>query len=154
MGATTLKIRLWRLASVTDSGGSWVVPLLPILGIFVFASLVNPGSVDDGGVFLYFAKNLTHGYYAQTHSTSPAKYLWHGPALPLLLAPFVALRVPVAIDRLVFGPLLLFAALLAFHATARYYLPRRVAVLATLPRIFRGSRFSGVSTSNRSRRSA
>jgi Dolichyl-phosphate-mannose-protein mannosyltransferase len=131
MGTTALKVRPRRLASVIDSGGSWVVPLLPILGLYVLGSLVIPAGVGDEGVFLGFAKNLTHGYFAQTHSTHPAAYLWHGPGLPSLLAPFVALHVPLAIDRLLFGPLLLFAAFLAFHATARYYLPRRGAVLAT-----------------------
>jgi 4-amino-4-deoxy-L-arabinose transferase-like glycosyltransferase len=44
----------------------------------------------------------------------PRAYLWHGPGLVALLAPFVALDVPLTAIRFT-GPLLLFGAVLLFH---------------------------------------
>jgi 4-amino-4-deoxy-L-arabinose transferase-like glycosyltransferase len=104
---------------------------LPILAVYALISaLIHPAPGDEG-VYLLYAKNLTHGFYAQTVATNPSAYLWHGPGLPLLLAPLVAIHVPLAVTRLLVGPVLLFAALVVFHRLVRLYLNARRAVIAT-----------------------
>ncbi len=58
-------------------------------------------------------------------------YLWHGPGLPALLAPFVALHVPLAVMRILFGPVVLFATIVVFHRMTRFYVRERTALIAT-----------------------
>jgi 4-amino-4-deoxy-L-arabinose transferase-like glycosyltransferase len=77
------------------------------------------------------ARNLTHGFYAQTHTLNPSAYLWHGPGLPALLAPLVALHAPLGLMRILAGPVLLFAALVVFNRLARLYLSAPRALVAT-----------------------
>jgi hypothetical protein len=112
---------------------SAVVALLPILAVYALVTLVNPSGLDslsDEWRYLAFADHITHGFYAQTGG-APDLFLWHGPGLPLLLAPFVALDIPIDVTRIVFGPLVLFGVLLLFHRLVRLYLPPRQALLAT-----------------------
>ena len=79
-------VEIWRRALPS-------LPLLPIFGAYAVASLVVSAARADEHAFLGYATNLTHGFYAQTQSPNPAAWLWHGPALPTLLAPLVALHV-------------------------------------------------------------
>ncbi len=74
-------------------------------------SLLVGQSPGDEGRYLMYATNLTHGFYALTDSSDPQLYLWHGPGLPALLAPLVALHTPLEATRMVAGPALLFAAM-------------------------------------------
>lgn len=109
---------------------SWLAPTLPLVPILIVYSLRTialsslPG---DEGSYLAYARDITHGFYADTN----LGYLWHGPALPVLLAPLVALHLPLVVMRLLFGPVVLFATLVVFHRLARLYVSPRSALLVT-----------------------
>jgi 4-amino-4-deoxy-L-arabinose transferase-like glycosyltransferase len=106
--------------------------LLPILGAYTLIAVLKPHpSGTDESTYVALARNLTHGFYAQTHTTNPSAYLWHGPGLPALLAPLVALHVPLGLMRIVAGPVLLFVALVVFNRLARLYVSARTALIAT-----------------------
>ncbi len=120
--------RLRRLLGRDDS-----LVLTPLLVLFVALALVGRGVDAFGGasgdenLYLFFARNLTHGHYAQLGSAHADLYLWHGPGLPLLLAPLVALHVPLTVTRLI-GPLALFGAVVLLHRTLRRETTPRVAL--------------------------
>lgn len=110
--------------------GSPVVRLLPLLGVFLLVSfLTDPGRANgDEGPILDAAHRLLHGHYAVVGTMDSTKFLWHGPGLPALLAPLVALGVPLAELRLT-SPLLMFAAALLFYRFLRLRLSRRGALI-------------------------
>ncbi len=100
-----------------------VTPLLPLLGLYVLFTYLAPEAlapVQDERNYLRIADNLAHGDYATESSDNPAHYVWHGPGLPLLVAPLVALDLPVALVRLV-GALILFAAIVVFRRWLELY---------------------------------
>jgi hypothetical protein len=102
------------------------LPLVPILVALTLRSVLVHSLPGDEGSYLAYARNLTHGFYAATD----LGYLWHGPGLPLLLAPLVALHVPLFAMRILAGPVLLFATLAVFHRMTRLYVADRTAVIA------------------------
>lgn len=110
-----------------------VAPAVPLLPILAFYTLVQFGvhtARNDEPAYLAYAHNLPHMLESQMYHRFD--FLWHGPAFPGLLAPFVALHVPIALTRFIFGPVLLFATLCIFHGLARDTLPgRRTALIAT-----------------------
>jgi 4-amino-4-deoxy-L-arabinose transferase-like glycosyltransferase len=118
-----------RLASLADR--PW--PLFVGIALLMLAvTVLAPSSLvdrSDEGVFLGYADRLTDGDYALEGGLD-VELLWFGPGLPLLLAPFVALGVPVELLR-VLGPLLLVLALVAFHRLLRDYVGPVPALLGT-----------------------
>src|SRR5712675_503220 len=81
------------------------------------------GWSGDEGVYLGLARNITHGFYRNGSSDGPLNMcfpgwqtpdLWYGPGFPSLLAPLVALGLPVSVIRLV-GPVLLIVAVFLFY---------------------------------------
>lgn len=117
-----------RTARVVDSETLWLLPLLPLwiaLGAVRAEDLSTSG---DEAPLLHYASNLLHGGYATPGSGDATQFLWHGPGLPALLAPLVALHVPLAAMRLT-GPLLLFGAIVLFHRLLRARLSREWALL-------------------------
>jgi 4-amino-4-deoxy-L-arabinose transferase-like glycosyltransferase len=114
--------------------GSWrnTIALLPILGAYTLISVLKPHpSGTDETTYIGYARNLTHGHYAQPHTLNPSAFLWHGPGLPAFLAPLVALHVPLGLMRVLAGPVLLFAAFCVFERLARLYVSERAALFAT-----------------------
>jgi 4-amino-4-deoxy-L-arabinose transferase-like glycosyltransferase len=103
------------------------LPLVPILLVYALRTILLPSLPGDEGSYLAYARDITHGFYADTN----LGYLWHGPALPVLLAPLVALHVPLVVMRVIFGPVVLFATLAVFHRLARLYVGDRAALLCT-----------------------
>ena len=105
--------------------------LAPLLLFYVVWTVANPdlGSAGDEGAYFAYAEKLTHGDYASEATAD--SYLWRGPGLPLMLAPFVALDVPVELIRIV-PPLLLFGAVLLFHRLLRLHLSERASLLGAL----------------------
>ena len=67
---------------------------LPFLIFFiVFIILFHTDGLEgDEGRYLMFAQNLLHGFYSPP---APAINLWNGPGYPIILMPFVALRLPL-----------------------------------------------------------
>lgn len=106
--------------------------LSPLLVLYVLVCAVSqPGApVHDEGPLLGYAHRLLDGGYADAGTSVAMDFLWHGPGLPLLLAPLVALDLPLVAVRFV-EPVLLGAAVLAFHRLLRLRLPPRAALVGT-----------------------
>lgn len=106
------------------------VPLLPILAFYTLVQLGVHTARNDEPAYLAYAHNLPHMLESQMYHRFD--FLWHGPAFPALLAPFVALHVPLALTRFIFGPVILFATLSIFCRLVSALLPRRRdALIAT-----------------------
>lgn len=121
--------RTRRLLAVGLGSVPW--RLAPLLPLYVAAALlIQHGShlADDERSLLGFAHALVHGHYATLGSLNSEGYLWHGPALPLLLAPMVAAGLPVWAMRLLTGPLLLFVAVVLFERLLALRLRARQAL--------------------------
>lgn len=103
--------------------------MLPLLALYVaVCALWQPGPlpVRDEAPLLGYARELLEGGYVQDDAR-PTRFLWHGPGFPLLLAPLVALDLPLTALRFVAAPLL-WGSLLAFHRLLRAGLPSRPAL--------------------------
>ena len=108
-----------------------MVALAPLLVLYLVVGLVaqpGPEAVRDEPALLAAAERLVERGELAAPGTDPDQraFLWHGPGLVVLLAPFVALGVPLEGLRLL-SPLLLFAAVVLFHGA----LPRRRALLGS-----------------------
>jgi hypothetical protein len=131
---SALGARLAALSRVRlpAAGGLWplVVAFLPLLGVLLLASvLLDPGRpTGDEGPLLAAAHRILEGRYAVLGTMDATRYLWHGPGLPALMAPLVALGVPLDGLRLI-SPLLMFAAALLFYRLLRLRLSRRAALI-------------------------
>lgn len=107
-----------------------LVRLLPLLVLLlVVAVIMDPGRpTGDEGPLIAAAHRLLHGHYADTSSMVATSFLWHGPGLPVLIAPLIALGVPLEGLRLT-SPLLMFVAVVLFYRMLRLRLGRRGALL-------------------------
>ncbi|MEA2404026.1 MAG: hypothetical protein QOE08_673 [Thermoleophilaceae bacterium] len=116
-GALTTRLGAWRVGA-----------LLPLLGIFILAARVTdpgPRPAADEGPLLSYAARLLDGSYAVPGTHNATAFLWHGPGLPVVMAPFVALHANLGVIRML-GPALLFGAVLGFHRVlSRHCSPRR-----------------------------
>lgn len=104
--------------------------LLGFLALYCAIVYLAPGSAvdrSDEGVYLGYAHRLIHGHYATT-AGGDFNYLWFGPGLPGLLAPFVAIGLPVELIRLL-GPLLLALAVYLLYRVLDLYVDRRTALI-------------------------
>ena len=104
---------------------------LPLLGALLLASvLLHPGRAPTGdeGPILAAAHRILQGRYAVIGTMDGTRFLWHGPGLPALLAPLVALGIPLSGLRLL-SPLLMFAAALMLYRLLRLRLSRRTALI-------------------------
>ncbi len=109
------------------------LPLLPILLVYTLVVVIHPlpGNYTDEAAFLGIARDLTHGFYTQSNTTVISGLLFHGPGLPLLLLPLVALHIPLTLIRILVGPVFLFAAIAVFHRMLRPFMTERSAILAS-----------------------
>lgn len=107
-------------------------PLLPLLGLYILVVVIHrlPSGYGDESAYLTYAKNLTHGFFTQTSPSTIGAYLWHGPVLPILLVPLVALHFPLILTRILVSPVPLFLAIAVFHRMVRPYMSRRSALIA------------------------
>jgi 4-amino-4-deoxy-L-arabinose transferase-like glycosyltransferase len=88
----------------------------------------GPDPVRDEPALLAAAARMIHGQIVPAGLvTDPRAYLWHGPGLVALLAPLVALHVPLPAIRYV-DPLLMGGATLLFHRLLRMRLEARPAL--------------------------
>jgi 4-amino-4-deoxy-L-arabinose transferase-like glycosyltransferase len=67
------------------------LPFLLFLMVFVLLFHTNSNEGDEGR-YLMFAQNLLHGFYSPP---PPDINLWNGPGYPIVLMPFVGLRLPL-----------------------------------------------------------
>jgi hypothetical protein len=97
--------------------------------LLLVSFLTDPGRPNGDEVpILDAAHRLLHGHYAVVGTMDSTKFLWHGPGLPALMAPFVALGTPLTALRLT-SPLLMFAAALLFYRFLRLRLSERGALI-------------------------
>lgn len=112
------------------TGGARVVgPLL--VAYLIVCAVAQPGSspVRDEPDLLAAASRLVHGHLvAAGVTTTPRAYLWHGPGLVVLLAPLVALKLPLVAIRFVDPLLLAMAAWLFYRLLSLRLSPRPSAV--------------------------
>jgi hypothetical protein len=113
------------------SARPWLAALLLLYVVVCVITQPGPGAVNDEGAMLAGADRLAEGRYA-VRGADHVAYLWHGPGMPLLLAPLRALDVPLPAIRVLVGPLLLFAALVVFHRALRLHLAPGAALAGTL----------------------
>jgi hypothetical protein len=109
---------------------AWLA-LLPLLALYVaVCAFTQPGPVpvNDERSLLEGAERLLDGRYAVRGTGDDVDWLWHGPGLPLVLAPLVARGLPLDVIRMLLGPVLLFGAVVALHAALRRHVPGRVAL--------------------------
>ena len=118
-----------RRPKAAGSLQSGMTALLPCLLVFIAATLAVPFARETGDEanYLAYAERLIQGGYAELRSPWPVDYLWHGPGLPLVLAPMLAIGAPLEVIRLV-DPLLLWGALVVFFKLTAEYTNERVAL--------------------------
>jgi 4-amino-4-deoxy-L-arabinose transferase-like glycosyltransferase len=95
---------------------------------YLTVSLLIPhlgGNPDDETAYVQYAERLTHGHYAD--ASTPESFLWRGPGLPVVLAPFEAVDAPIGIPRLI-PPLCLFAAVVLFYRLLTLRVSRSAAL--------------------------
>ncbi len=68
------------------------LPFLILYLVLILIFATNEVSRDDQGRFLIYAQNLLHGFYSPP---PPNIDLGNGPGYPILLVPFIALRLPL-----------------------------------------------------------
>ena len=102
--------------------------LLPLLLFYiVIVWLFYPCSFQgDEERYIMYANNLSQGHYSPLNEI----YLWNGPGYPLILTPFVLLKLPWMTARLL-NPLLLFMAVLYFYKALCVYMKNRHALYAS-----------------------
>jgi Dolichyl-phosphate-mannose-protein mannosyltransferase len=105
--------------------GRWGLLALALLYVAIVVRLAPPELTGDEQNYLQLASNLTHGYFSPPGEVQ----LWYGPGYPALLAPFVALQVPVLGLRLL-NVAIAIAAVWLTYGVARHYVRTRWAVAA------------------------
>ena len=114
----------------------WLIllPLLPLLLAVPYVEpLLSPRLYGDESGYLTLAENIVHGHYLTGRNnevTGGSQYpnLWFGPGLPLVMAPLVAVHLPLAGIRLL-GPVFLFLAALLLFKLLRLYVSTRIAAV-------------------------
>jgi hypothetical protein len=104
-----------------------------MLGFTLVANSLLPAlhSASDEAAYLQYARNLLHGTYAVAAQQHEGLYLWHTPALPLILAPLLWLKVPLVLIRLI-GPICLIATGGLLTLIMRRFVDRMVALASGL----------------------
>jgi len=88
----------------------------PLLVLFVLITLVvhDDAMESDEGRYYYFAENLYNGYYSPP---PPDINLWCGPGFPIILIPFVALKLPL-ISITLFNAILMYLSVVLLYKSA------------------------------------
>jgi len=101
------------------------LPLFFLYIIILFAAYSDTFQGDEER-YVMFAANLSKGYY----SPMGLIYLWNGPGYPIVLLPFVLLKLPWLAAKLL-NPLFLFVAVIYFYYTLRFYVKERTALFVS-----------------------
>jgi 4-amino-4-deoxy-L-arabinose transferase-like glycosyltransferase len=120
------QVPFWLVGPVAFGCCAAISVALTFLGGHLLTAAHNQ---SDEPNYLYFAHNLIHGEYAVASEQSDGSYLWHGPGLPLVLAPLVAADAGIHLMRLI-GPVCLLAAGILFSLLLRRWVSRWLALAA------------------------
>ncbi len=98
--------------------------LLPLLALYIVFIAFNAIDVFQGdeGRYVMFAENLAEGFYSPKDDIN----LWNGPGYPIVLLPFVLLKLPWLIPKLM-NAVFLFMAILYFYSTLSIYIDKTPA---------------------------
>jgi 4-amino-4-deoxy-L-arabinose transferase-like glycosyltransferase len=108
-----------------------LAPLVVLHAVICAVAQPGPDPVRDEPALLAAAARLLDGQLVPGGDVlDPRAYLWHGPGLVAVLAPLVALDLPLPALRFI-EPVLLGCALLLLLRLLRVHLPRRPALLWT-----------------------
>lgn len=101
------------------------IKFLPLLLVYIFIVLITHADnfSGDEGRYVMYATNLSNGFYSPQNTI----LLQNGPGYPIVLMPFVKLKLPWLAARLL-NPLFLFIAILYFYYTLRLYMKERSAL--------------------------
>lgn len=103
---------------------------LPFLILYVTLALTFPsnGSTGDEPRYLKLAQNLLHGFYS---SPSPDIDLGNGPGYPIILMPFLALRLPL-ISITILNAIFYYLSIIILFKTILKVASRKIAFVASL----------------------
>ncbi len=107
--------RILKIIHRDKSGYLLFLPFV-ILYFGIIVKTAGPISLGDQGRYLEFAKNMLHGYYSPP---SPNISLHNGPGYPIILIPFVFLKAPFMVIRLMNGILQYLSIVLLFKSARR-----------------------------------
>lgn len=117
---------LKRFAPPALRPGIFFLPFLLLYIIIILLFQKEELTVDEPS-YLGFANNLLQGFYSPP---PPDIDLWHAPGYPLALAPFIALKAPLIVLRLL-NAVWLYASLLIFYKLLTKLLDLKTALAGT-----------------------
>ena len=98
-------------------------PLL-FLYIIVVCLISDNNLTGDEPRYIMFANNLAHGFYSPKDDIN----LWNGPGYPIVLLPFIFLKLPLIAAKLT-NAFFLFVATIYFYNTLSLYIHERSAII-------------------------
>ncbi len=106
----------------------WLIfsPFL-LLFILLVLKLHNDRMEGDEGRYIMFANNLLQGFYSPKYELN----LWNGPGYPILLLPFVALKLPLIIITLL-NAFLQYLSIVFLYKTIKTYTNTKIALFFSL----------------------
>lgn len=78
--------------------------------------------------YIYYAENILQGKYSPKETV----FLWSGPGYPILISPFVGMKSPTILIKLLNGFFLYFSIILLFKTLIRYLTIRRAFIISLL----------------------
>lgn len=99
-----------------------------ILYFLICIKFAPPDFVDDEARYVRFANNILNGFYSPPF---PNIDLWNGPGYPLIIAPFLWLKLPLMNIRLLNG-IMLYISLIAAYKTIFTFSSNNIASFATV----------------------
>ncbi|SDD92762.1 hypothetical protein SAMN05421636_102344 [Pricia antarctica] len=99
--------------------------LLPLLALYWMLIVLYDSSLKgDEFRYLRYANNLIQGFYTDPNNPD----LSNGPGYPLILLPFVALKIPLLVPKLLNG-IFIFIGVFYFHKTLQFYTKQKYALI-------------------------
>lgn len=104
--------------------------LVPFLLLYLaICVLFAPHSfVDDEERYVRFARNILHGFYSPPY---PNIDLWNGPGYPLVIAPFLLLKLPLMAIRIL-NALMMYASLVLVYKSIRLFASIKAALFCSI----------------------
>jgi hypothetical protein len=105
-----------------------ILKFLPLLLLYIFIVIIFSSNTfwGDESDYVKAAYRLSQGHYSPKDTIK----LWWGPGYPIVLLPFIFLKLPWLIAKLL-NAFFLFGAVLYFYNTLRLYIPKTYATIFT-----------------------
>lgn len=102
----------------------------PFLFYYAYVVVINkwPKLYGDEIRYVDFAHNLIHGFYSPA---APHINLWSGPGYPIILLPFIALKVPVLYITLL-NAIYLYSAAIILYKAISLFANNKIAIILSL----------------------